>query len=171
LRSKWAAGKALRAGLGLEGASGPFLCWGRDPSRMSIEMVRDVADLAAGTAAGPDSTQPSGPQPVGCFCTLLAPYVPHHFCAGGRPKSAGVQKWCGMFVARALSRRYRSHGQSIHPLDLGRCDRFSSRLFRAIDQKSDLAPGRMGHIMCQNIRHHAPPIFFKLLRQLTSDTD
>src|SRR5215470_439635 len=51
LRSKWAAGKA-RGG------------------RIS-ESIRNRS-RSRGTAAGPFSTQPSGPRPVGCFSALLA---------------------------------------------------------------------------------------------------
>jgi hypothetical protein len=52
LRSKWAAGKAVRAGLALRGRISRAI---RNRSRRR------------GTAAGPFSSQPFGPRPVGCF--------------------------------------------------------------------------------------------------------
>src|ERR1700739_3138471 len=57
LRSKWAAGKAVRAGLAVEGAY----------------LNGYVTDEQA--AAGPFSSQPFGPWPVGCSSASLAPYV------------------------------------------------------------------------------------------------
>jgi hypothetical protein len=57
LRSKWAVGPAAA---GREERISESIC-DRSGSRR--------------TAAGPFSTQPSGPRPVGCFSALLAPYV------------------------------------------------------------------------------------------------
>src|SRR5215469_4734336 len=57
LCSKWAVGKAVRAGLAVGGRMSKSICNRSGSGR---------------TAAGPFSTQPSGPRPVGCFSALLA---------------------------------------------------------------------------------------------------
>src|SRR5215469_4184382 len=57
LCSKWAVGKAVRAGLAVGGRMSKSICNRSGSGR---------------TAAGPFSTQPFGPRPVGCFSALLA---------------------------------------------------------------------------------------------------
>ena len=60
-RSKWAGGKAVRAGLAVGGSIS--------------EPIRDRSGVRNGvrrTAAGPFSSQPSGPGPVGCFSSAAA---------------------------------------------------------------------------------------------------
>src|ERR1700751_6169986 len=58
LRSKWAAGKAVRAGLAVRG-----------------RISKSIRNRSGGrrTAAGPFSTQPSGPRPVGYFSVRQPP--------------------------------------------------------------------------------------------------
>jgi len=91
LRSKWAAGKTVRAGLAVGGRMSKSICNRSGSGR---------------TAAGPFSTQPSGPRPVGCFCRPAA---------AGLARPVSVQIW-------AL--RSRLEKQPTDPAAAGRCHHY-----------------------------------------------
>src|SRR5258707_1840860 len=85
LRSKWAAGKAVRAGLALGG-----------------RISKSIRNRRAPQPPAQLQRNPPGRGRLAVFprCSLLTSRT--IFALGERPKSAGLQKWCGMLVARAL---------------------------------------------------------------------
>jgi hypothetical protein len=119
LRSKWAADKAVRAGLAVEGAYLNGYVTDEQRSR------------------GPFSSQPFGPWPVGCFSALLAPYVSIQdtLVATASPARTALkngQLTCGetyaYFGDRTLTRHHKTVAELLlqtaaHPFKLSATDK------------------------------------------------